>query len=496
MTITDFFKRRSIRTNIMVSFFLLSILFMGGIGGISHLLVQRSGDQTITDSTAALEEQITANIAITAEKNAEIINEKLSSAQAMVDFLASELEYVFSDENRYGDRDVYYDLWFDNTTSLHSTHSPIDTHWDSDYQVDLSWDYSSYYYSHSDAADYDTLTLKQNQTLETVANMDYAFQNVHDNAPDFRWLYIVLPFDGAGIDLFINYPGSCVAGTDAERLAEPWIPSETEDWYTEVLAGDGDIVFTEPYFDPIDGIPLITIGRSVSFSNGTLIGVIFGDISIETMVDKILAVTVLETGYASLVTSSGSVVAHPELIIEEGEDEYPDISNVEANSDSTSALTSAQLTAIFSGVSGLLRYTRDAQERFLAYHPVGKGNYISLIILPVDEALAGIEPVEERMTAAVASTTTIIWIIAGASLAIGIAIGLTLTAYITKPFNHLIEVARSLSTRRARRDIMDGLMTAIDPKLLESEDELGELTRAFKGMIDSVQQAELEKNDD
>ena len=42
---------------------------------------------------------------------------------------------------------------------------------------------------------------------------------------------------------------------------------------------------------------------------------------------------------------------------------------------------------------------------------------------------------------------------------------------------------------------MDGLLTAIDPKLLESEDELGELTRAFKGMIDSVQQAELEKDD-
>ncbi|MHA1555582.1 MAG: cache domain-containing protein [Candidatus Heimdallarchaeota archaeon] len=493
MAIGDFFKRRSIRTNIMVSFLLLSVLFMGGIGGISYLLVQRSGDQTITDSTAALEEQITANIGITAEKNAEIIYEKLSSAQSMVEYMASELEYVFSDNNRYGDRDVYYDLWFDNTTSLHSTHSPPDTHWDSDYQVDLSWDYSSYYYSYSDEADYETLTPKQNQTLESVSSMDYAFQTVHDNAPDFRWLYIALPFDG--VDLFINYPGSQVGGTNAERLAEPWFPS-TEDWYTEVLAGNGEIVFTEPYFDPIDGIPLITIGRSVSFSNGTLIGVIFGDISIETMVDKILAVTILETGYASLITSSGSVVAHPELVIAEGEDEYPDISDVEVHNDNTSALTSAQLATIVAGESGILRYTRDGQERFLAYHPVGKGNYISLIILPVDEALAGIEPVEERMNAAVSSTTTIIWIIAGASLVIGIAVGLTLTAYITRPFNHLIQVAHKLSTRRARRDIMDGLLTEIDPKLLESEDELGELTRAFKGMIDSVQQAELEKDDD
>ena len=80
--------------------------------------------------------------------------------------------------------------------------------------------------------------------------------------------------------------------------------------------------------------------------------------------------------------------------------------------------------------------------------------------------------------------------------AVGIIVGLTLTAYIIKPFNHLIKVARSLSTRRARRDIADGLMMEIDPELLRSEDELGDLTRAFKGMIDSVQRQEMEKNND
>ncbi|MCK5183219.1 MAG: hypothetical protein KAQ95_02850, partial [Candidatus Heimdallarchaeota archaeon] len=60
---------------------------------------------------------------------------------------------------------------------------------------------------------------------------------------------------------------------------------------------------------------------------------------------------------------------------------------------------------------------------------------------------------------------------------------------------HLIKVAQSLSTRRARKDIMEGIMLNIDPELLQSEDELGELTRAFKGMIDSVQQAEREKDE-
>jgi len=87
-----------------------------------------------------------------------------------------------------------------------------------------------------------------------------------------------------------------------------------------------------------------------------------------------------------------------------------------------------------------------------------------------------------------------IWIIVASSFVIGITVGLILTAYITRPFTHLIQVARSLSTRRARKDIEQGLMMKIDQRLLESNDELGELTRAFKGMLESVQEAEREKN--
>ncbi|MBN1328360.1 MAG: hypothetical protein JXA54_02695 [Candidatus Heimdallarchaeota archaeon] len=490
MGLRNFVKSRSIRSNIMVSFVILSILFIGGTGGLSYLLFKRAGDLTITDSINALEEQIKTNIGITAKKNAEIIYQKLSNAEAMVRYMASELEYLFSDNNRYGDRDVYYDYWFDNTTGNPSLNPP-DTHWDSAYGVDLSWNYASYYYTGSTSANYQTLTSQQNFTLETVANMDFVFQTIHNQAPEFRWLYITLPFDG--VDLFINYPGSITGGTDLERILDPWAPS-TDDWYIEVNTGSfDDIVFTQPYYDPIDEVPLITIGRNVRFANDSLIGVICGDISIETLVNKIINITILETGYASLITSSGAVIAHPESI-PEGED-FPVLEDIEINYGSlTSALNATAIALITSGESGILKYTRNGQERYLAYEPVGIGDYISLIILPVEEALAGIEPVENRMNNAIKSNLNTIWIIVGASFAIGITVGLILTAYITRPFTHLIQVARSLSTRRARKDIMEGLMTQLDPKLLASEDELGELTRAFKGMIDSVQMAEREKN--
>ena len=491
MGLREFLNRRSIRTNIMVSFVLLSLIFMISIGGLSYWLMDRVGDQTIDESITALETQITDNMLTTATKNSEIINEKLSSAEAMVRLMSSEYEYLFKDENRYGPRETYYDYWFEYNLS----EAPVDTHFDAKYDINLSWEYASYYFSGSDNVTYLPQNSAENHSLTNVASMDYVFQNIHDNAPEFRWLYITFNY-APDRDLFINYPGSIFVGDLADRAADPYLP-HTEDWYTDVLAGSGDITFTEPYFDEIDKVPLVTIGRSVYYDNGTLIGVICGDISIEDMAEKILDVSVLETGYASLITSSGTIIAHPEAIPDENTTDFASLADIEGlNSDMTEALTAAQIATITSGETGILRYTRNGIERFLAYTPVGKGGYISVIVLPVDEAIEGIDPVADRMAQAVSNNLTWLIIIASVSFAIGIVMGLILTAFITRPINHLTKVARSLSTERARKDIMEGLMTELDPKMVQSDDEIGELTRAFKGMIESVQQAELEKDDD
>jgi HAMP domain-containing protein len=473
----------------MVSFVVLSILFIGGIGGMSFLLFRQAGNQTVTDSVTALEEQITNNIETTAEQNAGIINEKLTNAAAMVEYQATELEYLFSTENRYGDRDVYYDYVFEYDLPS----APAGTTYDDKYGINVNYDYSSYYFEDSTSTTSEPQTNLENVTLETVASMDYVFKNIHDNAPEFRWLYIA--FERTEHELFINYPGSIFMGDDTERINFPYAASE-EDWYIAVEAGQGQITFTEPYFDEFDEVPLITIGRKAYFrQNGTELAIICGDISIDDMVNKITDVKVLDTGYAALIMQNGLVVAHPEYEPTIANPDFLAIDDVEVNTDLTAALTAQQLSTITSGQSGILRYTRDGEERFLAYQPVGDTEYISIIILSVDEALAGVDPVESRMQKAIRSNLSTIWIIVGVSFAIGITVGLILTAYLTRPFTHLVKVAQSLSTRRARKDIMEGLMTEIDPDLLKSTDEFGELTRAFKDMLDSVQEAEREKND-
>jgi HAMP domain-containing protein len=459
------------------------LLFISVIGVLSIGFTDLIGNTTYDQSTSALQTQIQTNLQSQSGQIASIIHQKFENAESMVLMMANELEHILND-SRYGDREVYYDWFFEYDRSPGLV--PTDTYYDTSYQVWLSWSYASYYFPGSNHTNYGQRSAKFNETIEKVASMDYIFQNIHTNAPDFRWLYIAF----ADTNLFINYPGSVVGGTLAERMADPYYPT-TQPWYQEVIAGQGEIVFTEPYFDEIDGVPLITIGRAVYYPNGSLMGSICGDISIQDIVDKILDFQILDTGYASLITSTSLVIAHPEYIPSDPTEPLPLISEVEINTDDSSALTSGQITQITSGNSELLSYTRNGESRYLAYTPVEKGDYICLVVVPEAEAIASVAPLAGRMAAAISTTTFQVIVLMVITLVASIIIGTVIAFYIVKPISHLTDLAVSLSTDKARKDILAGV--DLDPELLSKKDEIGQLTRAFASMVDSVRDEEAER---
>ncbi|MFW9935529.1 MAG: HEAT repeat domain-containing protein [Candidatus Thorarchaeota archaeon] len=474
---------RSIRTNVIISYVLLALLFISVIGFLSIGFTDLIGTTTYDQSSDALQTQIRTNLQSQSGQIASIINQKFDNAESMVLMMANELEHILNG-SRYGSRDVYYDWFFEYNRSAGLV--PSDTYYDASYQVWLSWSYASYYFPGSNHNNYLQRSAELNQTIESVASMDYIFQTIHVNAPDFRWLYIAF----AGSNLFINYPGSVVGGTFAERMSDPYYPT-TQPWYQEVILGQGDIVFTEPYFDEIDGVPLITIGRAVYYPNGTLMGTICGDISIQDIVDKILDFQILDTGYASLITSTSLVIAHPEFIPTDPTEPLPLLNEVEINFGGSSALSSSQITELTSGESGILSYTRDGQHRYLAYTPVEKGDYICLVIVPEAEAVASVAPLQSRMANAAFTTTLQVIILMVITLAASIAIGSLIAFYIVKPISRLTDLAVSLSTDKARKDILAGV--ELDPELLSKKDEIGQLTRAFASMVESVREEETER---
>jgi HAMP domain-containing protein len=488
-------KKGSFRRNVIATFLLISIISLGVTSFISLNFVDLIGSNTTDASSDALQIQIERNMELTAEQNALAINQKLANAEAMVNAMAEECEAIFRDDitmepsnTTFQPREVYYDYFFENTSA--GPH-PSDVHYEEGYGLNVSWTYSSWYVSGSTIANYDSYEALNADKLYKVSNLDHLFEGIHMQMPEFRWLYLAFADNG----LFINYPGSILLGDDAERIQYPYDP-RGEDWYDAIADGNGDIVFYGPYADEFDGVVLVSIGKVIYYSDGlTPIGVISGDITIEDINTKILDVQVLESGYASLITSDGFVIAHPEV----GEEDYldyapdlPPLSHVETNDDlpDSPALTPLQVTTITTTGTGILTYDRSGESYVLAYAPVGKGGYICIIIVPVDEVQAAIPALQARIQDANLQAATFIIGITLAGVIIAGAVAIVISNSITKPLEYLMGLAMKNVSAMIKEEPLDTEDLQVDQSYIGQDDEIGELARAFQGMLDSIREDE------
>ena len=110
-------------------------------------------------------------------------------------------------------------------------------------------------------------------------------------------------------------------------------------WYKCAQSSNGSTL-TEPYIDAATGQLIISVATP-SAKAGQSIGVVGGDLSLQTLVDNIGALNFGGMGYAFLVSADGKVLVHPDknLVMKTLADMYPkntpkisgDFSEVEAN---------------------------------------------------------------------------------------------------------------------------------------------------------------------
>ena len=479
-------KKGKFRTTVILTFLTISLISLAATGFISLTFVDLIGNSTRDESSTALETQIQTNMDETAQKTALVINQKLASAEGMIAAAAEELEALFATESTYEYREVFFDRVFEAGVL---DPAPADNHYDPNYDLNVSWDYSSWYVQGYDSTDYGTYEAANADTLGRVSNIDYIFKAIH-NQVEFRWLYIAFAADG----LFINYPGSILGPmSDIERIADPYDP-RGEYWYQTIWDGNGDMVFVEPYYDEFDNVLLISIGKVV-YRNTIPFAVISGDITIEDIREKIINVEVLESGYAFLLDSTGGVVAHPEVADEDYLAGLPPLQDVEINdqTDFSDALTSNQVSQIISvveGTSGTLRYTRNNNESILVFTQVGKGDYICVISVPLDEVLESIPQLEARIAAQNAEAAQYIILVTAAGIIVAGIVAVAISNTITRPLQYLMDLAERNVAARIRDQPLDTGDLQVDATYISQDDEIGELARAFQGMLDSIREDE------
>ncbi|MHA2027113.1 MAG: HAMP domain-containing protein [Candidatus Thorarchaeota archaeon] len=481
-------KKGKFRTNVIMTFIVISLVSLAATGFVSLTFMDIIGNSTRDQSSTALENQIQTNMDETAQKTALVINQKLASAEGMIAAAAEELEAQFETSSPFEYREVYFDRLFEPGAPAPA---PADNHFDTNYGLNVSWDYSSWYVQGYDSTDYGTYEAANTDKLGRVSNIDYIFKAIH-NQVEFRWLYIAFADDG----LFINYPGSILGPlSDVERIADPYDP-RGEYWYQTIWAGNGDMVFVEPYYDEFDNVLLISIGKVV-YRNSIPFAVISGDITIEDIREKIINVEVLESGYAFLLDSTGGVVAHPEVADEDYIAGLPPLQDVEINdqTDFSDALTNNQVSQIISvaeGTSGTLRYTRNNNESILVFTQVGKGDYICVISVPLEEVLESIPPLEARIAEQNAAAAQYIMLVTFGGILVAGAVAVAISNTITRPLQYLMDLAERNVAARIRDQPLDTTDLQVDSTYIAQDDEIGELARAFQGMLESIREEDEE----
>ena len=484
-------KKGKFRTNVILTFIVISFVSLAATGFISLTFVDLIGNSTRDQSSAALETQIQTNMDETAQKTALVINQKLASAEGMIAAAAVELEALFETASPYEYREVYYDLLFEDDSAAPA---PTDNHYDANYDLNVSWTYSSWYIQGTDSTDYGAYEVANADKLGRVSNMDYIFKAIHD-VLDFRWLYIAFADDG----LFINYPGSILGElTDPARAANPYDPTG-EYWYQKIWDDydndDGDAVFVEPYYDEFDNVLLISIGKVV-YRNDIPFAVISGDITIEDIRTKIIDIEILDSGYAFLLDSAGGVVAHPEVEDEDYITGLPSLrDDVEVNPDFSPALTEAnvdQIINVAAGTSDTLRYTRAGDEHILVFTQVGKGDYICVISVPLEEVLESIPQLEARIAEQNADATQYIILVTLGGILVAGVVAVAISNTITRPLQYLMDLAERNVAARIRDQPLDATDLQVDSTYIAQDDEIGELARAFQGMLESIREEDEE----
>lgn len=185
----------------------------------------------------------------------------------------------------------------------------------------LSYDYlgtrsiilSNFHYQQTELVDnhstkMDAWLKDKMRLIDTLAYNELVFKPDFINSADF--FSKVVKDNPELSDIYMGLEsGKFIDGTG-------WVPPADYDprkrsWYQEAKSA-GKTVFTSPYLDLITKKLVVSVAKPVYDANGQMVGVLGGDVLLDTLTNQTAQIKVGKTGYAFLVGKDGFILAHPD----------------------------------------------------------------------------------------------------------------------------------------------------------------------------------------
>jgi len=493
----------------MVTFIVLLILPSVVMITISSSRIGSLSKLNANDSSAALLTEELEHLDRFTSDASQKINELFNQIVAEVTMLDNYTERLFNGNISI---DSYQSYWWDSALEFSETGRTIPgIHSNADYGSDISFDTSCYYMPRDKldnlpGSDPFNWTPELQTLLDNSSNMDIAFKNLHEANPNYIWIYAA--FSDSNYSLFRNYPYDTMIWTqdDSNPVApyNDWDPLE-EDWYQNAATiVDDSTAFTAPYIDDIGLV--ISAGRPVRFTNGTLFGVVSVDIMIQTMQEDILDLDVSKNGYAFLIDSNGDTITHPDLV-----DEFVSIEELEMI-DATTSEEVAFATIINdmkAGEAETTDFTKNGEKWYISYQPINAAGYSLALIVPEADI---VEPIEELRAEIVRRSVNNILLSVGLlilALILIIFVSISVSRRTVQPIEDFIDFSERISKGDLSRDLdddetipreirglheaLDGLLTAL--RFGNSDYYGGNLDLAYNNYLKALKLFETTKDD-
>ncbi|MHA1781700.1 MAG: cache domain-containing protein [Candidatus Thorarchaeota archaeon] len=328
-----------------------------------------------------------------------------------------------------------------------------------EYESDsISFDVSCYYmprpyYNGGDPFNWDS---DMKYVLDTTSNMDNVFRSLHQMSPDYIWLY--MGFDTGITDnhLFKNYPYDNLdyfLGYYNDNHNDPtadYDPNK-EAWYANAVAAtDGKVAITAPYGDPSTGL-VLSMGRPIRFDNGTLIGVVSADVTLDTINQNVVSLKVLDNGYAFLLDHDGSLLAHPKWTIE-GQTLY----DLEFGGSQTADAVAFQstLTQILNSDKGQQKFTKNGETWYITYEKIADTGMIVCTVTPYSDVIAPAIALTNAVNAQVFQQFGLLVIFMLGIIAASAKISSRQGRAVAEPVIEMTKVLKDISTGNVR-DLID-----------------------------------------
>lgn len=289
-------------------------------------------------------------------------------------------------------------------------------------------------------------------------NLDSVFAAIKGVSPDTQWVYLTT--------------------TQGMMRLYPWAPNDhyPDDWdpreiifYTVANPTNNPNLtpqWTPPYVDYAGAGWMVTASVPLLDADGQFLGVMSHDVTIESLKQIALSISVLDGGgYGFLIDPAGKVIAHPD---------FQDADASQGTQDETSLLSwgSAEFQSLVkkmvSGQQGLGYYNSQAGESLLVYAPIPETGWSLGISIP-----------QEQVIAPALATRNRALMVTAVLLLTAICLAVLLAKLIHKPILQLIQGVEQVTLDR-RADKIE----------VKSFDEFTQLANAFNDMASRVWERE------